>query len=190
MSRPDPLSASVIAVLRRAAEMYEADPRSGLQGQPFIFTLEGESGEKVVPHPVVVQVDPSALIMASSYGPKALEALALDSVRGMARGVPLGQLAAVGYLFPATGDFPQSEADASTAAWLRSQKAPTTPWEQEGVVMVLDLPDGRITYGALRTKGEMADPLSEPKPMVIFASHVPRLYPGDPGDFTPPGGFC
>ena len=188
--RPDPLDTSVVEVLVRAAEMYEANPRTGLQGQPFIFTLEGESGEKIVPHPVVVQVDPVALTMVSAYGPKAVEQMALDSVRKMAQGVPPVKLAAVGYLFPAAGDFPQSQEEAVQAAKMREEKATTTPWEREGVVMVLDGVDGRRTYAALRGKGEVADPLSPPARMLVFCSHVPKLYPYDPGVLTPPGGFC
>lgn len=187
--RLDPLDASVVEVLVRAAEMYEANPRTGLQGQPFIFTMDGEDG-KIVPHPVMVQVDPVALTMVSAYGPKAVEQMALDAVKRQATHVPPVRLAAVGYLFPAAGDFPQSQEEAVQAAKMREEKAPTTPWEREGVVMVLDGVDGRRTYAALRGKGEVADPLSAPARMLVFATHVPKLYPYDPGVLTPPGGFC
>ena len=188
--RPDPLDTSAVEVLVRAAEMYEANPKTGLQGQPFIFTLEGESGEKIVPHPVVVQVDPLALTMVSVYGPRAVEQMALDAVKRQAAHVPPPALVGVGYLFPATGDFPQSQEEAVQAAQMRREKATTTPWEREGVVMVIDGVDGRRTYAALRGKGEVADPLSPPARMLVFCSHVPKLYPYDPGVLTPPGGFC
>ena len=61
---------------------------------------------------------------------------------------------------------------------------------EHGVVMVIDGVDGRRTYAALRGKGEVADPLSPPARMLVFCSHVPKLYPYDPGVLTPPGGFC
>jgi hypothetical protein len=182
----DDLDVSVTEVLRRAAEMYEADPKGGLQGQPFIFTV-GEQG--VVAHPVMVNVEPIALQVASTYGVKAIEQLALEGVRQRATGIPIQVLAGVGYLFPASGDFPQNAKDAETATFLRGQKAATTPWEAEGVVMVLDGPDGRRTYAALREKGEVADPLGEPRRMLVFATHVPILYPYPPDALTPCGGF-
>lgn len=186
MIKLDDIDRSVTEVLRRAAEMYEADPKAGLQAQPFIFTL-GDQG--VVAHPVVVNVESFALQVAVTHGPRVIEQLALDGVRQRARGIPIHLLAGVGYLFSAEGDFPQTTQDAELAAFLRGQKAATTPWEAEGVVMVLDGPDGRRTYAALREKGEVADPLGEPGRMVVFARHVPVLYPYPPGGLTPCGGF-
>lgn len=160
--------------MRRAVELYEADPKDGLHPQPILFSLDDE--QRILVQPLVVTIEPPAFEAFSRMGGKALEQAAFMRVAEEAQKVPITRLLGVGYLFAASGDFPQTDQDAALAGWLRAQKA-DTPWSSEGVVLILDAPGERRSYAALRPQGEVADPLSEPRRMVVFAEHVPRLYP-------------
>lgn len=175
----DDLDAAVMAVMRIAADYYGR----GLRGQPFIFTI-GAAG--VVAHPVVVALDPDALRLAAGYGPAAVEQIALRAARAKAASLPQIQVAAVGYLFPAVGDFPP-EADELIARWLRSSGG-GAPWESEGVVAVVDGPGERRTYAALVRPGraDLGPPERRPAP----DRRIPHLYPWSAAEAEPPGGFC
>lgn len=167
-------------ILFKATAIYEGDPRNGLQEMPFLFLLQGEGEVAVVP--VRVEMDPLILTASSTMFRGAargayLEQIALQTVWEKAGTVPPWTLLGVGYLFPASGDFPQTDLETAQAHLLRAKGEKLTPWSQEGVVFILDTPEGRKTWACLRDPGEVADPLHEPRRLRVEAAHVFPLYP-------------
>lgn len=164
-------------LLTKAIALYEQDPRNGLQEMPFFFLLRGE---EVVVAPVRVEMDPLIVSTAVTMGKNRgvyLEQIALRTVREQAGTVHPCVLLGVGYLFPASGDFPQTDLEVAQAHLLRRQGSEVTPWSREGVVFLLDTPEGRKTWACLRDQGEVADPLSPPTRYRVEATHVGTLYP-------------
>ena len=165
-------------LLTTATERYESDAGRPLRETPFIFFVGGDGEIKI--SPVVFQMDEIVNLSAQGYGASAgriMEQIALQQVRKTAAQVPPSELAGVGYLFPASGDLPQTDQEVLLARVLRSQGAKLTPWSKEGVVFIFDGPDDRETWACLREQGEMPDPLSSPRIVRVEATHVERLYP-------------
>lgn len=170
-------------LLAFATEHYENDPRDGVRQTPFLF-VRSESGIDVVP--VKIQIDPVTLAMAGSRGrsPLTLERAILSSVRERAGQVGPELLVGVGYLFAASGDFPGSDLEMASVGLLRARGVTETPWAREGVVLLVDTPDRRMSWACLRQPGAVADPLSDPAQVRVEAGHIQRLYPHrDPPGF-------
>lgn len=175
MQMTEEIRQRIARILVTAREKYESDPEGGLHETPFLFFV-GEDGSIKI-SPVQVNMDEMVVETMGHYGDRLLEQIALRQVRDTAARVAPTQLAGVGYLFPARGDFPQTDQDVLLARLLRGQGASFTPWAREGVVFIFDGPDGRESWACLRDQGEVADPLSEPAMLRVEASHIDPLYP-------------
>lgn len=166
-------------IMERATQLYEGNPKQGVHEMPFLF-VSSPSGE-VVAHPVRIEFDQAVMEVSSRLSPGSqgqyLEQLCLQGVREKAESIHPLALLGVGYLFPANGDFPQTDQEVAVAHLLRSQGSGITPWTMEGIVFILDTPEGRDSWASLRDPGELADPLSSPSRIRVEASHVGRLYP-------------
>jgi hypothetical protein len=163
-------------LLRAAVPLYEEDPKGGISEIALIF-LHKEGEIQAVP--VQVQVDLPTLDVArgAPFGGRMIEHLVLQGLKSRAAMISPDVLLGVGYLFPATGDFPETDHDLAIVGLLRAKGATVTPWTREGVVLLIDTAEGRLSWASLRDQGEVADPLSEPSRKRVEAGHIQRLYP-------------
>lgn len=177
---PD-LQAAISRLLTSASEMYENDPVNGLRPQAFLFQRDTENPDKITATPLMIQFPQEQVEQLQRMG-ISLERAALDQARFLAADVGQRDLFGVGFLFPEKAHLPMNQADASAALWLdASEVSPeSSPFGQEGVVIVVDHPGGRGIWAALRPVGEILDPLALPCPLEAakpLYRDIDPLYP-------------
>ncbi len=172
------------ALLLQASEMYELGQTLTPQGFLLIKGAPGYPASRVILVPIVIEMTAEVLEAMDRNGLSPQD-LSMQAVTNKAGTLPMDCLVAVAYMVPVEGQFPLNKQDeASALGWsMTGLPVSDSPWAREGLVLVVDTPDGRVTWACVRGMGKKVDPLCLPKLWPVDMPSIKLLYPVGETDF-------